>query len=276
MRRTGLAATRINSAPTSGFPTPATSPKRAVHPRRNPVRVRDVRGRGGFPRQLSSARPCGEDKPFPAQSAYTAARDRHHAVRGTGGRPVLRSRVVNHEIEKAAQRTPGEGDTVHRWITESFRVARVLGWLHSRPMRSMNHSRRRRADENHPIFIASSGRRRRLVRYAAVTVGCACTGYMALFVAVFGGVQDPVGDQPPRMDKPLPSSSPQDDSDVPAGAHFPARSASPHNSSSPHDPSASTRPDRKTTPPTPYSRRDPAPTTPTPANASARPGGATR
>jgi hypothetical protein len=141
----------------------------------------------------------------------------------------------------------------------------------------MNHSRRRRADENHPIFIASSGRRRRLVRTAAVTVGCACTGYMALFVAVFGGVHDPAGDQPPRMDQPLPSSSSQDDSDVPAGAHFPARTASPHNSSSPHDPSAPTRPGRKTTPPTPYG--DPAgsntKTTPTPAT-SARPGGATR
>ncbi|QPP10089.1 hypothetical protein G4Z16_30845 [Streptomyces bathyalis] len=108
-----------------------------------------------------------------------------------------------------------------------------------------------------------------------MTVGTACTGYMALFVAVFGGVQ-PAGDNPPRMDEPLPSSSSQDDSDVPAGAHFPARSASPHNSSSPHDPKASTGPDRKTTPPTPYSDDNPAKTTPTPGDSSARPGGATR
>jgi hypothetical protein len=90
------------------------------------------------------------------------------------------------------------------------------------------------------------------VRYAAVTVGCACLGYLAVFVVVFGGLEEPVNEHPPSMDRPLPSSS-HDDSDVPAGAHFPAKSKSPSSS-----------PDTGTDPATP-------PTSP--ATSSARPGG---
>jgi hypothetical protein len=139
----------------------------------------------------------------------------------------------------------------------------------------MNYSRRRRADQNHPIFIASSGGRRRLVQYAAVTIGCACTGYMALFVAVLGGLHQPVGDNPPRMDEPLPTSS-QNDTDVPAGAHFPARSASPHASTaSPHASSAPTRPDRNANPPT-RTDHNPSQTTPTPTTSPAGLGGPVR
>jgi hypothetical protein len=116
----------------------------------------------------------------------------------------------------------------------------------------MNSSPGRHEDQNHPIFIASSGRRRRLVRYVAVTVGCACLGYLAVFVVVFGGLEEPVNKHSPSVERPLPSSS-HDDSDVPAGAHFPAKSKSPSSS-----------PDNGTNPST-------APTSP--ATSSARPGG---
>lgn len=105
-----------------------------------------------------------------------------------------------------------------------------------------------------------------------MTIGCACTGYLAIFAAVFGGMQESAGDNPPRVDEPLPSSSRQDDSDVPAGAQFPARTQSPG-----ADPSPSSSADtgrgtggdagRET-------GRDPSPTSS--ATPSARPGGANR
>jgi hypothetical protein len=91
-------------------------------------------------------------------------------------------------------------------------------------------------------------------------MGCACTGYLALFVAVFGGLEQPVGDDPPSMDRPLPSSSSHDDSDVPAGAHFPAKK-----SGSPQSPTSSADAGRNASP---------SPTSP--ATSSARPGGTNR
>ncbi|GGO54328.1 hypothetical protein H181DRAFT_04749 [Streptomyces sp. WMMB 714] len=100
------------------------------------------------------------------------------------------------------------------------------------------------------------------MRYAAVTIGCACTGYLAIFAAVFGGLQESTGENPPRMDEPLPSSSSQKDSDVPAGAQFPARSESPG-----ANPSPKSSQDQG---------RDPSPSPTAPATSSARPGGANR
>jgi len=87
-------------------------------------------------------------------------------------------------------------------------------WLHSPPMRTASpHSIRPGKTRNSPVFVDTSGRRRRFLGRAALTVGCMCTGYLVLLVVVFGGLLQP-GPQPaPGQADPLPH---------PAGHHAPA------------------------------------------------------
>lgn len=50
------------------------------------------------------------------------------------------------------------------------------------------------------MFVERFGRRRRLLRWAALFLGCACAGYIAAFVfAMAGAFQDPAGEPPPRL-----------------------------------------------------------------------------
>ncbi|POX38844.1 hypothetical protein C3486_20955 [Streptomyces sp. Ru73] len=56
------------------------------------------------------------------------------------------------------------------------------------------------------MFIDNSGWRRRLSRVLAVTVGCACAGYLMLVGVLVGGLWQPVGSQPPSTKGPLPAA----------------------------------------------------------------------
>lgn len=79
-----------------------------------------------------------------------------------------------------------------------------------------------------------SGRRRRLLRYCATVLGCACAGYLVFLTLVVHALADPGGKTPPQITEPLPTSNARHDSrlghDDPSGAptHRPStRPASP-------------------------------------------------
>lgn len=71
----------------------------------------------------------------------------------------------------------------------------------------MTHHSRREEQSHHPVFIDNSGWRRRLSRFLAVTVGCACVGYLMLIGMLVGGLWQPLGSQPPSTKGPLPAST---------------------------------------------------------------------
>ncbi|MEV8021250.1 hypothetical protein AB0O76_33925 [Streptomyces sp. NPDC086554] len=55
-------------------------------------------------------------------------------------------------------------------------------------VRASNTGSRRREQRNRQIFVDGSGRRRRLLRYAALLVACACAGYLLLLATALTGV----------------------------------------------------------------------------------------
>ncbi|MGW0731981.1 hypothetical protein [Streptomyces sp. NPDC002851] len=65
----------------------------------------------------------------------------------------------------------------------------------------------RRGRRNRPVFIERSGLRRKLLRYLAVTLGCACAGYLVFLGVIVGALKDPGRQLPPRMDEPLPTGN---------------------------------------------------------------------
>ncbi|MFD3912953.1 hypothetical protein [Streptomyces sp. NPDC058603] len=78
------------------------------------------------------------------------------------------------------------------------------------------HGRTRNTQGNQPIFIERSGKRRRIVRFAAIALGGACGAYLMFVAIVIAGLWLPAGQQTPtdergyqqvRPPSPLPDGS---------------------------------------------------------------------
>lgn len=88
-------------------------------------------------------------------------------------------------------------------------------------MRTTPHTSRQIEYGNRPIFIESSGVRRKFLRFTATVVGCACGGYLLFVGILVSGMWNSSEQQPPTTNEPLPAGPARHESPAPATPHTP-------------------------------------------------------